>query len=254
MASGEVRIRPASAYDRRVTVAEGIDRVRERIDAACSRYGHADDVTLELAAKTRTPETCREAARALAERGLPVVLGHNRVQEALSTAPAIREVPGASIHLIGPLQKNKINHALNCVDLVETVASRELVEELDIRASRNCMKLQVFLQVNTSGEPSKHGCSPEDVPSLVEAVELSPSLRLEGFMTVGLHSDDEAAVRRSYMRLRELRDDAAERLAVAESDLQLSMGMSQDLEWAIAEGATVVRVGTAVFGPRPAIG
>lgn len=234
-----------------MTVEQRIDRVRDRIDAARARCGRSDEVTLELAVKTRTAPVCQEAAQALADRGLPVILGHNRVQEAQATEEAIRHVPGARIHLIGPLQTNKINHALACADLVETVGSPALVDALGLRAQRAGMKVPVYVQVNTSGEPSKHGCSPQDAPCLVEAVELCPSLRLEGFMTVGLNADDEGAVRRSYALLRAIRDRSSERLAVPESDLALSMGMSADLEWAIAEGATLVRVGTDVFGPRP---
>lgn len=231
-----------------MSVGEQIDRVRERIDAARSASGRTDVVALELAVKTRSPELCQEAAEALAARGALVLLGHNRVQEARATADAIRTVPGASIHLIGPLQSNKVNQALACCDLIETVDRPELVERLDLRAGR---RLPVYVQVNTSAEPSKHGCAPEDAPALVEAIELALNLTLEGFMTVGLHSGDESAVRASYARLREIRDATAERLAVPETDLALSMGMSEDLEWAIGEGATIVRVGSAVFGPRP---
>lgn len=210
--------------------------------------GRRDRCVLELAVKTRTPDTCREAARLLAERELPVLLGHNRVQEARATAEAIREVPGARIHLIGPLQSNKVNQALGAVDLIETVDSTELVERLDHRVGR---RFPVFVQVNTSGEPSKHGCAPEDAPRIIAAVEMASHLYLHGFMTVGLHSSEESAVRGSYARLREVRDSAAERLCTTDGDLALSMGMSADLEWAIAEGATIVRVGSAVFGPRP---
>jgi len=236
----------------RVTIAQNIDRVCERIDAARNACGRTDDVTLELAAKTRTSQICRQAAQALSDRGLPVILGHNRVQEARATADVIRTVPGAQVHLIGPLQTNKINHALTCIDLVETVGSADVVDALGIRAQRACQKMPVYIQVNTSGEPSKYGCAPSVTPILVEAVELCPSLRLEGFMTIGLNSAVEADVRRSYALLRDIRDRAAERLVVPEADLTLSMGMSGDLEWAIAEGATLVRVGTAVFGPRDA--
>ena len=210
--------------------------------------GRRDRCVLELAVKTRTPDTCREAARLLAERELPVLLGHNRVQEARATAEAIREFPGARIHLIGPLQSNKVNQALGAVDLIETVDSTELVERLDHRVGR---RFPVFVQVNTSGEPSKHGCAPQDVPGIVAAVEMASHLYLHGFMTVGLHSAEESAVRESYARLRHVRDSAAERLCTTDGDLALSMGMSADLEWAIAEGATIVRVGSAVFGPRP---
>lgn len=224
-----------------------LDRLRHRIARALDSSGRTGDVTLELAVKTRSAEECRAAAHCLTEAGLPVLLGHNKVQEACATASAIREVPGARIHLIGHLQSNKINHALTCIDLIETIDSVALVERIDARARRF---LPVFVQVNVSGEASKHGCDPQEVPALVEAVEAAHHLSLDGFMTVGLNSTEEGPVRRAYARLRELRDAVAERLQVADEDLDLSMGMSRDLEWAIAEGATIVRVGTDAFGPR----
>lgn len=228
-------------------LARRIGAVRDRIEAARTASGTPDPATLQLAVKTQTPEVCRDAAQALADLGLPVVLGHNRVQEARTTAAAIREVTNAEVHLIGPLQSNKINQALTCVDLIETVSSPELVNRLDTRVAGF---LPVYVQVNTSGESSKHGCSPDEAPALIEAVQLASHLCLEGFMTIGLNSPDEAAVRTSYAKLRGIRDDCAAQLGVPESELALSMGMSHDLEWAIAEGATQVRVGTAVFGPR----
>ena len=230
-----------------MTILEAIETARERIDSATAAAGRTDPVSLELAVKTRTPDECREAAAALRDLGLPVLLGHNRVQEARDTVDAIREVPGSRLHLIGPLQTNKINHALAMIDALETLDSAALAAALDKRLTR-C--LDVFIEVNVSGEPTKHGREPAGVPALVDAVASSAHLRLAGFMTVGLNSTDEAAVRASYARLRTLREETASRLGLAESDLDLSMGMSRDLEWAIAEGATIVRLGTAIFGQR----
>ncbi|MDC4232758.1 YggS family pyridoxal phosphate enzyme [Actinomyces sp. B33] len=230
-----------------MTLLEGIASARLRIDEAAAAAGRADTVSLQLAVKTRTPDECREAAEGLASLGLPVLLGHNRVQEATATAPAIREVPGSRISLIGPLQTNKINRALACVDAIDTIDSPGLVDAIDARAQRI---IDVLVQVNVSAEPSKHGVRPDDAPRLVDAVVESEHLRLAGFMTVGLNSPVEADVRAAYADLRRLRDDTADRVGVATADLDLSMGMSGDLEWAVAEGATIVRLGTAVFGPR----
>lgn len=227
----------------RSAIAEAIDR----IDRARQATGRTDHVALELAVKTRTPEECREAAQALSDLGQPILLGHNRVQEATATVEAIRQVPGAQVHLIGPLQSNKINQALACVDAIESIDSIPLVQKIDSRLDR---ELPVFIEVNISGEETKHGCSPTDLPALIEAVSTSAHLSLAGFMTVGLNSSVEADVRRGYALLRELRDTAAQQLAIPAKQLELSMGMSHDLEWAIAEGATIVRVGTAVFGAR----
>lgn len=232
-----------------MSISEAIATARRRIDAASVARGRTDAVTLELAVKTRTPEECREAARALADAGAPILLGHNRVQEARASAEAIREVAGARIHLIGPLQSNKINHALSCVDVIESLDSADLAAKIDARATGS---LPVFVEVNVSGEPTKHGCAPCDVRPLIEAVAASSHLELAGFMTVGLNSPVEADVRASYARLRDLRAQAARDLGTGEDALALSMGMSRDLEWAVAEGATIVRLGTAIFGARRA--
>ncbi len=228
-----------------MTIREGIERVLESIESAADAVGRSGEVDLELAVKTRTPEKCREAAQCLKDFGRPILLGHNRVQEARDTAAAIREVEGASIRLIGPLQSNKINQALACVDAIESIDSPGLVAKIDARLDR-C--LPVLVEVNVSGEASKHGCAPTEVVALVDAVVGSTNLDLEGFMTVGLNSPVEKDVRAAYALLRRIRDDAE--VATGIGGLALSMGMSNDLEWAIDEGATLVRIGTAVFGPR----
>ena len=228
-----------------MTIREGIERVLESIESAADAVGRSGEVDLELAVKTRTPEECREAAQCLKDFGRPILLGHNRVQEARDTAAAIREVEGASIRLIGPLQSNKINQALACVDAIESIDSPGLVAKIDARLDR---RLPVLVEVNVSGESSKHGCAPTEVVALVDAVVGSTNLDLEGFMTVGLNSPVEKDVRAAYALLRCIRDDAE--VATGIGGLALSMGMSNDLEWAIDEGATLVRIGTAVFGPR----
>lgn len=230
-----------------MTIPSAIAEALDRIERARQASGRTDQVTLELAVKTRTPEECREAAQALNDLGQPILLGHNRVQEAKATVDVIREVPGAQIHLIGPLQSNKINQALSCVDAIESIDSVALVEKIDSRATT---ELPIFIEVNVSGEDTKHGCSPADFSFIVEAVDASTHLRLAGFMTVGLNSSAETDVRRGYAQLRQLRDRSAKELNLPADALELSMGMSNDLEWAIAEGATIVRVGTAVFGAR----
>lgn len=229
------------------TISHNIAAVRQRIDDALHSSGAPQQVTLEIAGKTRTPQENYWAAQALLQAGLPPIIGHNRVQEARACEADIRRVDGAQLHLIGPLQTNKINHAVGCVDLIETVDSQRLVDALDQRLSR---ELEVFIQVNTSGEESKSGCSPTGALTLVEAIGSSQHLHLRGLMTIGLNSFEELPVRRSYEQLRFLRDEAADRLDVDEASLALSMGMSRDLEWAIAEGATIVRVGTDIFGSR----
>lgn len=230
-----------------MTIAESIAQACSRIHAATDAAGRSDSVALEIAVKTRTATECYEAASCLAQLGEPIILGHNRVQEARETAETIRQVLGARIHLIGPLQTNKVNHALGCVDLVESIDSPKIIRALDTRTQRT---LPVFIQVNVSEEDTKHGCLPEQVPEFVAHIAESMHLTLQGFMTVGLNSTDEVAVRRAYARLRDIRERTSRTLALQEEALELSMGMSRDLEWAIGEGATIVRLGTAIFGPR----
>ena len=137
-----------------MSIPEAIAAARDRIDRATSACGRTDSVHLELAVKTRTPEECRAAAAALREAGLPILLGHNRVQEARATAKAIREVPGARIHLIGPLQSNKINHALACVDAIESLDSPALASKIDARTTGT---LPVFVTVAPTLSPAPAG-------------------------------------------------------------------------------------------------
>lgn len=230
-----------SDIQRRVTAA------LERIDTARAHAQAEQNVALQIAVKTQTAIDCLFATQALADLKQPIIVGHNRVQEAVETTEAIHQVPGAQLHLIGPLQSNKVNHALRSVDAVDTIDRASIVSALDSRLNRT---LPVMIQVNVSQEESKSGCNLNDASALVELIQESSHLQLTGFMTVGLNSDDERAVRRAYANLRELRDRMAADLGLATTELHLSMGMSGDLEWAVAEGATIVRLGTAIFGPR----
>lgn len=236
-------------------IATQLAGVRDRVAAACEAAGRpANEVAIEVAVKTRTNDECVAAARALADLGLPVLLGHNRVQEAQATNEAIRaaNVPGTRVRLIGHLQSNKVNAALLVFDEMETVDSLRLAARLGTRVSGQGRVLPVLVQVNTSGEATKSGCSPAEARELAFAVAVTPGLVLRGFMTVGANSIDEDEIRTSYRLLRELRDEVVTSgKPGTEQAHELSMGMSGDLELAIAEGATVVRVGTAVFGPRP---
>lgn len=236
-------------------IAHGIDQACHRIRAACEIAGRSDSVALQLAVKTRTSTECAQAARILADRDLPILLGHNRVQEAAATAEAIHAIPGARLHLIGPLQSNKVNHALRWVDGIDTIDRVDLIHRLNRRLTilQTENPLPVLVQVNVSGEEAKSGCHEKDCPALVEAIIESTHLDFRGFMTVGLNSPEEGPVRRAYERLRTIRNATAAHLGQPEESLELSMGMSRDLEWAIAEGATIIRIGTAVFGARSAI-
>jgi pyridoxal phosphate enzyme (YggS family) len=223
-------------------IAERVATLRNRIAAAAAAAGRSpSEVRLLAATKTVEPQRIIQAL----EAGVDLI-AENRVQEVVAKAPALAGHTFAA-HFIGHLQANKINALLGQVSCVQTVDSPGLVERLQRRLTANGSTLDVFVQVNVSGEPAKSGVLPADAGPLVEAVTAASALRLRGYMTVGLNSPDLAAVRTGYAALRDLRD----RWAVPGAD-ELSMGMTGDFEAAIAEGATIVRIGSAIFGSRPA--
>ena len=228
-----------------------LEAVRERIRAAAARAGRRpEEITLVGATKTQPTAAVVAAARA----GLASV-GENYVQEARSKIPKVQEKlevlgdPVPRWHFIGRLQRNKARDVVRLFDVVETVDGVGLAAELDRRARGAERTLDVLLQVNLSEEPSKGGAACDALPELVAACADSPNLRTIGLMTIPALAPDPEANRPVYARLREL----AETLGAAaggEALRELSMGMSGDFEVAIEEGATIVRVGTAIFGVR----
>jgi len=192
-----------------------------------------------------------EAVEAALAAGLADV-GENRVQEALEKldTPVGRR---AKWHLVGHLQRNKAKHVAGRFALIHSVDSAELAEELDKRAGGGAAhgaKQRVLLQVNVAGETQKSGCAPADAPALAHRVAAQPHLALEGLMTIAPFTDDQGVQRRTFRGLRVVRD------ALQEGGLwlpTLSMGMSADYGVAVEEGATVIRLGTVLFGPRGAV-
>jgi len=218
-------------------IAENLARVRQRIEAACRRAGRAPaEGTLVGITKGFPPEAVAEAVAAGLEDA-----GENRVQEA---AAKIGALAGRGIrprwHLVGHLQTNKAKTALDLFAIIHSVDSLRLAEALDRHASR---PVAVLLEVNVAQEASKFGFTPGELPSALSAISSLPHLDVRGLMTVAPQTDDPEAVRPVFRRLRELRDACGLR--------DLSMGMTDDFEVAIEEGATLVRVGRAIFGPRP---
>lgn len=241
----------SSSLDLAGRVARNVAAVRSRIDAAARAAGREpSDVRLLVATKTQPAE----AVRAVVEAGVDLV-GENRVQELVAKAPEVADLVAAGrveVHMIGRLQRNKVNQVLATASCVEGVDSLALAEALSARCARDDRTLDVMVQVNVSGEASKSGVLPDDAARLAHDVAALPGLRLTGFMTIGANSPDENLVRAGFARLREVRDAVVRSGAPGTATArELSMGMSGDLEVAIAEGATIVRVGTAVFGPRP---
>lgn len=228
---------------------EHLATVTDRIRTAEAFCGRAGAGTRLLVA---TKSWDADAAAALVRAGGTLV-GESRMQELDVKGPALREA-GARIHVIGQLQRNKAAIAVRWADCVHTVDSLALAQRLSHLATEAGRELDVMIQVNVSGEETKSGVTPGEALSLAQSVQALPALTVTGWMTIGLNSREETAVRAGYRTLREIRDTALVRSERGDMDLreawELSMGMSNDLEWAIAEGATIVRVGTAVMGNR----
>lgn len=228
------------------TVSDAVTRVRERIATATGAAGRTDAVRLLLAVKTVDAGRIREAL-ATGEQ----LIGHNRAQELRAVEPELTDV-AHECHFIGHLQSNKVNQVMAWADCVQSVDSLRLAERLDRAAGNRGRDLDVLVQVNTSGEDTKAGVAPVEAVALAEQVAALAHLRLRGFMTIGANTPDQDAVRASYDALARIRDRVAgSGTPGTEGATELSMGMSGDLEVAIAAGATMVRVGSAVFGARP---
>jgi pyridoxal phosphate enzyme (YggS family) len=223
--------------------------VLDRIERACARVGRdLATVTLVAVSKTVAAERVRDAVAA----GL-TVLGENRVQEAETKAP---QVAGATWHLIGPLQSNKVRRALAFVDVIESVDTVALAERIDrlareVRAAGPAHRYPVLLQVNVDDDPAKAGFAPRDLPAALEAVAALDAIEVRGLMTIGRFVTDAEAARPTFRALRELADDLRTTTRASVLGPDLSMGMTDDFEVAVEEGSTIVRVGRALFGERP---
>jgi pyridoxal phosphate enzyme (YggS family) len=224
-------------------IAANLVHIRERIAAAAARVGRsADEVTLVAVSKTFPAEAIRAAWEAGVRH-----FGENRVQEWEAKQPALAGLD-ATWHLVGHLQSNKARRAARLFDCVDSVDSAALAEKLDRAAAEAGRRLRVLLEVRLAPEETKHGAEPDDAPSLAEGVAALPQLDLAGLMAIPPYLAAPEQVRPHFARLRGLRDRIAAQL---DRPLPvLSMGMSHDFEVAIAEGATEIRLGTALFGPR----
>lgn len=251
---------PAPAPADPIRLDAPLAAVRERVARACADAGRSPaDVRLLLASKAQSTAVTRAAleadarARAVDPSLRPVLLGESKVQELVAKAPDLVDL-APTWHVIGALQSNKVNAALRWAACVETVATLDLARRLAARV-RPGTTLDVMVQVNVSGEPTKQGVAPHEAAAFAVEVGALDTLRLAGFMTIGARSDDERVIGAGYDRLRAVRDEVVGSGAPGTAEATaLSMGMSGDLELAIACGATLVRVGTAVFDSRPVSG
>lgn len=223
-----------------------LDEVRRRIVAAAEASGRpADDIKLVAVSKTHPAETVQEAINL----GLSD-FGENRVQEAEVKISALAEA-APTWHLIGHLQANKARRAVKLFDVIHSLDSIALAERLErscIEEERN--ELRVLIQVDLAGEETKSGIAAAELPDLAKAVEDCTRLKLIGLMVLPPFFDDTKSVKPFFRRLRELRDELRERGHFGGGPGELSMGMTHDFEVAIAEGATMLRIGTAIFGER----
>ncbi len=226
-----------------MSVAENLAQVRERIAAACARAGRdPGSVRIVGVSKTQSADAATEAIAAGVD-----AIGENRVQEAAAKRPLVAGT--ASWHLIGPLQRNKARAALELFDVVETIDRPELADRLEGLLAAGGRVLPVFLEVNVGAEAQKSGVTADAAPGLAEHVlGRCPHLCLAGVMTVPPYDSDPERSRPHFAALRRLAGDLAARFGIP--PLGLSMGMSEDFEVAVEEGATLVRLGRILFGER----
>jgi hypothetical protein len=229
---------------------ERLDTVLARIRGAAERAGRrAEEVQLVGVSKLQSAAAVAELFRVGCRQ-----FGENYVQEARDKQALLEELhlgtERPSWHLIGPLQSNKARLAVQLFDWVQTVDRPSLAEQLSKACRSGGRTLQVLVQVNTSGEATKHGVAPEGAIGLCSELARLPGLQLRGLMCVPEPREDPEQVRPEFRTLAELLHEARDKLGLPDLT-ELSMGMSGDLEVAVEEGATLVRVGTALFGPRP---
>jgi PLP dependent protein len=230
-----------------VSVAENLAAVEARIKAACTRVGRdPSEVRLLPVSKNQGMELIAEAY----EAGVRL-LGENRVQEAAEKARYFADHPDLKWAIIGHLQTNKARQVAAMASEFHALSNVKEAAVLDQALDDRGRSLDVFLQVNSSGEPQKHGLPPDEVEPFAIALKAFGTLRVRGLMTLAVLSDDQREIRACFERMRDLQRRLRASEAVAGSYDELSMGMSGDLELAIEYGATTVRIGQAIFGPRP---
>ena len=235
-----------------MAIADNLARVHQRIANAARRAGRRpEDVALMAVTKTFPPEIIREAYAA-GQR----LFGENRVQEFAEKAPSLSALPGIRFHLIGHLQSNKAAKAAQIFAGIDSVDSLHLAEKLNAAAEKSGKRLRVLIEINLGGEAAKSGVAPDspELEALLAGAPRLEHLEFRGLMSIPPFTDDPQAARLYFRSLRELRDQIAARKLPAVGMDVLSMGMSHDFEVAIEEGSTCVRVGTAIFGPRPGLG
>ena len=226
-------------------IKANLELVRSRIEKACKACGRKpEEVRLLMATKTVEPDRILQAMHCG-----ELLIGENKVQELTAKYEALAGVKHET-HFIGHLQTNKIKEVVKYADCIESVDRLDLAEKLSRRLQTENKTIDILIQVNTSAEESKFGCKPEEAAALTEKIARLPALSIKGLMTIGIFSDDMDKVRLCFKLLQKIRQEIkAKNLPGVSMDV-MSMGMTGDLEVAIEEGSTLVRVGTAIFGKR----
>lgn len=226
------------------TISENLKRLEDYIEKAALKSGRKkEDITLVAVTKTIEPEKINQVIDA----GIKII-GENRIQEAQEKFKFITK--SVEKHLVGHLQTNKVKKALELFDLIQSVDSLHLAQEISKRAQEKGKPAEVLIEVNTSGEPSKFGVKPEEVSNLIEEISRLENIKIEGLMTVGLFTEEIEKVRPCFVELRSLFESLKSLKNENVEMRYLSMGMSSDFEVAIEEGANMIRIGTAIFGQR----
>ncbi len=231
-----------------MNIKDNVESVKERITNAQQRSGNKAPVKIVAITKTHPASIIKEVRQA----GLDSI-GENRIQEAEEKFPEVADIlPNITKRLVGHLQSNKINKALNLFDTIDSVDSLKLASKIGSKAISLNRTVPILLEVNTSGESAKFGFTPEAIDNMLACFEIG-GIELQGLMTVGPMTSDINRIRESFVTLRKLQESIKNQTANNfENFIELSMGMSGDFEIAVEEGATMVRLGTVLFGQRMA--
>lgn len=223
---------------------ENLEHVNENINTACERSGrNREDVTLIAVSKTKPVETLKEAYDLGAR-----VFGENKVQELCDKYEALPK--DIHWHMIGHLQRNKVKYIIDKVDLIHSVDSVRLAETIEKEAAKRDLKVRILIEVNVAGEDTKFGLAPEEVDGFIDEIAAFSHIEVAGLMTIAPYVQNPEENRSIFARLRKLSVDIADKNVDNVNVSILSMGMTNDYEVAVEEGATMVRVGTGIFGER----
>lgn len=230
-----------------MSLEEKVAQVKANIAAAAREVGRdPSEITLVAATKVQSSDTIRQAIAA----GV-TICGENRVQE-MTAHLADDAYAGAALHFIGHLQTNKVKQVVGRVDLIESVGSEHLLDAIQAQAAKLDLVQDILLEINIGGEESKSGISPDELPALAQKAAACPNVRLRGLMAIPPVAEGPDGNRPFFQKMRQLYVDISRKMSDNGTTIDcLSMGMSGDYEDAVREGATLVRVGTALFGPRP---